>query len=144
MIYSLRPGADEPGRAIASAALALALVLHFPHFGSHTGDPNFDFCTYHWAKEYAQRFAEGWLYPRWTFFARYGLGEPIFVFYSPLYYLLTALLTLTGLGTWNAMHVVEVLSNAVFGYFIYLTCRHYTSNRLALVAAFAASANPFW
>jgi hypothetical protein len=71
------------------------------HFGSHTGDPNFDFYPYHWAKEYAQRFAEGWLYPRWTFFARYGLGEPIFVFYSPLYYLLTALLTLTGLGTWK-------------------------------------------
>lgn len=147
MIYS--PSAPAPvslrqGVIAFCLLLALALVLHFPHFGSHTGDPNFDFYLhYHWAKEYAQRFAEGWLYPRWTFFARYGLGEPVFVFYSPLYYLLTALLTLTGLGTWNAMHVVEVLSNAVFGYFIYLTCRHYTSNRLALVAAFAASANPF-
>ena len=147
MIYS--PSAPAPmslrqGVIAFGLLLALALVLHFPHFGSHTGDPNFDFYLhYHWAKEYAQRFAEGWLYPRWTFLARYGLGEPIFVFYSPLYYLLTALLTLTGLGTWNAMHVVEVLSNAVFGYFIYLTCRHYTSNRLALVAAFAASANPF-
>ena len=147
MIYS--PSAPAPmslrqGVIAFGLLLALALVLHFPHFGSHTGDPNFDFYLhYHWAKEYAQRFAEGWLYPRWTFFARYGLGEPVFVFYSPLYYLLTALLTLTGLGTWGAMHVVEVLSNAVFGYFIYLTCRHYTSNRLALVAAFAASANPF-
>lgn len=124
--------------------LVLALVLHFPHYGSHYGDPNFDFYLhYHWAKEYAESVAHGWWYPRWTFFARFGLGEPVFVFYSPLYYLLSALLALGGMTVWNAMHVVEVLSNAVFGLFVYLTCRHYASNRLALVAGFAASLNPF-
>lgn len=124
--------------------LAVSLVLHFPHYYSHVGDPNFDFYLhYHWAKEYAERFAEGWFYPRWTFDARFGLGEPIFVFYSPLYYLLTAILAACGLGVWNAMHVVEVLSNVVFGYFVFLTCRYYTTNRLALVAGFAAAANPF-
>ena len=47
--------------------LALALVLHFPHYGSHYGDPNFDFYLhYHWAREFADGVSHGWLYPRCT------------------------------------------------------------------------------
>lgn len=124
--------------------LALALMLHFPHYGSHYGDPNFDFYLhYHWAREFADGVSHGWLYPRWTFFDRFGLGEPVFVFYSPLYYFLAALVSLAGVTTWASMHVVEVLTNALFGFCVYLTCRYYVSFRVALLAGFAAAANPF-
>ncbi|HOB46353.1 MAG TPA: hypothetical protein PKM60_09295 [Zoogloea sp.] len=138
------PTGLKEGIVVFGVLLALALVLHFPHYGSHYGDPNFDiYLHYQWVKEFAEGVRHGWLYPRWAFFSHFGLGEPVFVFYSPLYYLLSALLSLTGIGTWNAMHVVEVLTNALFGFFIYLTCRSYTSFRVALLAGFAAAANPF-
>jgi len=138
------PAGVKEGVGVFGVFLALALVLHFPHYASHYGDPNFDiYLHYQWAREFAEGLSHGWLYPRWTFFARFGLGEPVFVFYSPLYYFLSGLLSLTGIGTWSAMHVVEVLSNALFGFFVYLTCRYYTSFRVALLAGFAAAANPF-
>ena len=67
--------------------LLAAAVLHFPHYGSFVGDITPDFYLhYNWAKEFAENFALGNPYPRWTFHARLGLGEPTFIFYAPLYY----------------------------------------------------------
>lgn len=132
--------------AAAFAFFILAsLVLNWPHFTPYLADINFDlFIHYNWAREFRDSLASGVLYPRWTFNGNFGLGEPAFVFYSPLYYFSSAALSLaTHLTTWQAMQVVEVVSNAIFAWFIYRTCSYYTSTRVALLTGLAALFSPF-
>ncbi|MCK7579192.1 MAG: hypothetical protein MZV65_27990 [Chromatiales bacterium] len=47
------------------------------------------------------------------------------------------------LTTWTAMHWIEVVSNAAFGWFIYKTVSYYASFTVACVAAMVALFNPF-
>ena len=131
---------------IGAAALCTlaAAALHFPHFASYIGDPNFDFFLhYNWAKEFAENIGHGAVYPRWIFHGRFGLGEPVFVFYSPLYYFAVAVFVKIGMSTWIAMHCVEIISNAIFGWFVYKTISYYADPRLALALGPVAILNPF-
>lgn len=124
--------------------LAAAAGLHYPHYASYVGDINFDFYLhYNWAKEFGEQIAQGNLHPRWMFHGRLGLGEPVFVFYSPLYYYAVGGLALTGLSTWTAMNIVAVASTAVFGWLVYRTCAYYVAGTLALAIALTALASPF-
>ncbi|MFO1428804.1 MAG: hypothetical protein U1F76_01480 [Candidatus Competibacteraceae bacterium] len=124
--------------------LLAAAVLHFPHYGSFVGDITRDFYLhYNWAKEFAENFALGNPYPRWMFHGSLGLGEPVFIFYAPLYYYAVALVSLLGLSAWAAMQVVAVISTAVFAWFIYKTCSYYAQARLAAMIGLTALASPF-
>ena len=90
-----------------------AALLHLPHYGSNVGDITRDFYLhYNWAKEFAENLAQGNPYPRWMFHGRLGLGEPVFIFYSPLYYHAVGLLALAGLHAWAAMQAASVLLTA--------------------------------
>ena len=132
-------------RLAAPLALFLAaFLLNAPHLVFGVGDPNFDlFLHYGWARDFAESFQVGSLYPRWVAEARYGLGEPTFLFYSPLYFFLVAVFKEAGLATWTAMQWVEILANTGFAWFIYLTAARFVSARLALLIALAALFNPF-
>ncbi len=124
--------------------LTVALVLHLPHFVLNRADLNFDFFIhYNWAKDIAESVQAGTLYPRWTFEARFGLGEPAFIFYSPIYYLATAALTLTGLTVWAAMHVIEFGCAILVGLIVLRLARYYLNEKWSVLLACVAMANPF-
>lgn len=124
--------------------LATALFFHAPHLFSQLGDVNYDFYLhYNWAKEFAENLKAGDLYPRWMFHGHFGLGEPVFITYSPLYYYCVALFSALGLSTWVAMQWVAILGNAGFAGFIYAAARRFVTPNLALGMALAALLNPF-
>lgn len=137
------PGARNA--ALVAAALSLlALAMQVPHIVDFRGDVNYDFFLhYNWAKEFSENLLAGDPYPRWIFHGRYGLGEPVFMTYSPLHYYLVAAFELAGFGTWTAMQTVEVLTNAAFAWFVYLAAATRLDRRFALAIAVAALVNPF-
>src|SRR4029079_1707502 len=83
------------------------------------------------------------VYPKWMFHGRFGLGEPVFAIYAPLYYWGVALFTAAGASTRAAMHCVEILSNAIFGWFVYKTVSYYAPAGLSLTVGPIAVLNPF-
>jgi hypothetical protein len=129
---------------VALLLFTLSILLHFPHVYSLVGDTNYDFFLhYNWSKEFAANFAGGDLYPRWIFHGRYGLGEPVFITYSPLHYHLISIFELTGLSTWNAMQWVAIITNFAFAWFVYIAARNYVDTKYALLISAAALLNPF-
>jgi hypothetical protein len=124
--------------------LIAAAVLHFPHYGLFVGDITRDFYVhYNWTKEFAENIALGNPYPRWMFHGRLGLGEPVFIFYAPLYYFAVALVALPGISAWVAMQVVAVITTTIFGWFIYKTCTYYADVRISAMVGFVALTSPF-
>jgi uncharacterized membrane protein len=67
----------------------LAIVLPIWKYGSPIGHDS----RYHllWATEFIESLSSGILYPRWLPDVNAGLGSPTFIFYSPLFYYVTAL-----------------------------------------------------
>lgn len=124
--------------------MSCACLLHAPHLFHQLGDVNYDFFLhYNWAREFADNFLAGDLYPRWVFHDRYGLGEPVFITYSPIYYYLVAFLTAAGFNNWVAMQMVAVLCNLAFAWFIYAAASHYVSRGVAFFIAVTVLLNPF-
>src|SRR5437763_6060809 len=76
------------GLPLAAAVAVAPLALHGPSYGH-----DFNFHLLNWM-EAARQFTHGTLYPRWAFSAAYNAGEPRFVFYPPLSWILGALLGL--------------------------------------------------
>lgn len=124
--------------------LLCALGLHWPHLISFIGDQERDFYLhYNWAKEFSDNFFLGDAYPRWIFPGRYGLGEPVFLTYSPMYYYLVVFFRWLGLNTWNSMQVIAIVTNALFGLFVYGAALRLLSRNLALFVALTALVSPF-
>jgi len=48
-----------------------------------------------------------------------------------------------GASAWIAMHCVEVIADAIFGWFVYKTISYYADPRWALVLGAVAILNPF-
>ena len=69
---------------------ALAVALSLAWRGNSCGH-DFDFHIQSWLAV-AQQWQHGTLYPRWIEAANYGAGEPRFVFYPPLSWILGAIL----------------------------------------------------
>ncbi|NUQ30274.1 MAG: hypothetical protein HOQ35_17390 [Acidobacteriaceae bacterium] len=72
--------------AVAAFLAVLPLVLH----GCSCGH-DFDFHLVNWLEVHAQ-FQRGVLHPQWAFTAAWGAGEPRFVFYPPLSWVIGGLL----------------------------------------------------
>lgn len=88
-----------PGAVLLAAALALT-----PQFirGNSCGH-DFDFHLVSWL-DAANSWRHGIVYPHWTSSANYGAGEPRFIFYSPLTWMLGAALGL--IFSWQAAPVL--------------------------------------
>lgn len=124
--------------------LVAALLFHAPHLFNALGDVNYDFYLhYNWAREFTENLKAGDLYPRWMFHGHFGLGEPVFITYSPIYYYCVALCSALGVSTWVAMQWVAVLGNAAFAAFIYAAARRFVTPWLAFGIALATLFNPF-
>lgn len=142
--YSTSSSRPRGGMLAALLILVCAFGMHAPHLISYMADINYDFFLhYNWAKEFTANLLAGDAYPRWIFHGRYGLGEPVFITYSPLYYYLVAAFTRLGLDNWGAMQWVAILCNAGYAWFIFAAVRRFVSVRVATLIALVALLNPF-
>jgi hypothetical protein len=108
--------------------MAPGILLH--HIIGHSSDLNIS-----WAHGFEQQLANGVLYPRWLPEMNDGAGSPVFYFYGPLPFYVsapfTALFSDASLGVVLASTVMLGAS----GLALYLLCRLYAEHAVALLAA---------
>ena len=141
----------EPGRessfgewtAAAGLSLLAAAVVVSPFFflGTASGHD----ISFHMASwlDVAGQWKQGILFPRWAEWANFGYGEPRFIFYPPLSWLLGALLG--RFVPWNAVTAVLVVCLLTLaGVAMYALLRSSVANRSsALLGAACFTANPY-
>ncbi len=131
-----------PSKAtVAALALsALAVVAPYSVRGIACGH-DLSFHMNSWM-EVAQQWRQGVIYPRWAAFANYGSGEPRFLFYPPLSWLLGG-----ALGSFIPWLFVPVAFDvcAVFlaGWAMYALAREWLDEPEATLAAVAYAVNPY-
>ncbi len=121
---------------LAALLATLPLILH----GCSCGH-DFDFHLQSWL-DAAHQFRHGVLYPRWAFSPAWNAGEPRFLFYPPLSWLLGAVLTLIfPIAATPAIFTFIALTAA--GFAMHHLASHFASPNAALLAATLYLANPY-
>ncbi|WP_158751196.1 YfhO family protein [Acidobacterium sp. S8] len=125
-----------------SLILACALIAALPLAwrGTSCGH-DFDFHLQSWL-EVVHHWREGVLYPHWGVSANYGAGEPRFVFYPPLSWLLGALLGLVLPWAWTPV-AFTLIALIACGLSFFSMAREWMESDAAAVAACVYLLNPY-
>lgn len=132
--------ADTLWTLAALAIVAAAIVSPFFFMGNASGH-DFDFHAAAWL-DVAAQWRLGVLFPRWAEWANWGHGEPRFIFYPPLSWILGAVLGL--ILPWNAVPGAFIwLAVVASGMAMRSFASRWLSPRGAFFAALFYAANPY-
>jgi len=96
-----------------------------------------------WVRQFAQALVEGTWLPRWLPDSNGGYGSPVFVFYSPLVYYVTAGVCWLGSPVILAMKLVRLLGLFLSGLAMLMYARNLAGRSLALITSVVYLVLPF-
>jgi len=123
-----------------SLLASLAVLIPFFWLGSASGH-DFEFHVASWL-DVAYQWKEGVLFPWWTAWTNYGFGEPRFIFYPPLSWILGAALSLILPISWVPAAFI-LLTQTLAGVSAFFLLRRLVGRTPAYLGAVFYTANPY-